>query len=167
MKEITQRLHDKHMAEFKPIIEQMAAEGASQDQIVRAYQAHLKAKTMNYYSGTKGNMTPLMTILKTSLSGHNADSKAEVIFYEMLADAGVNFKFQFPIGPYTADFLIAGFLVLEIDGPHHKAKHDTARDKYMRNMGYKIIRVPLNILCACPEAVIEEIKDTIKIKLVK
>jgi very-short-patch-repair endonuclease len=161
MKEITKKLHDKHMEDFKPVIEQMAAEGATEEQIVRVYQSHLKAKTFNYYSKARDGMTPLMTIIKNALTQSKGDSKAEVIFYEILTDAGINFQFQFPIGPYRADFLIAGFLVLEIDGPNHanRKEKDDARDRYISKMGYKVLRVPLHILCACPEAVIEEIKE--------
>lgn len=154
------------MASFKPIVEQMAAEGADEDQIVRAYKAHIKCKVGAYYANKRDTWTQLKDLFSES-NIPKADSKAEEIFYGMLGKAGINFKFQFPIGPYTADYLLGGFIVFEIDGPHHKEKHDAARDKYMRNMGYKVIRVPLNILCACPEAVIDEIKETLKIKLVK
>jgi len=169
MKEISKRLHDKHMNDFLPFAEQLAAEGARENEIVRAYHAWLKSKTQNYYSKAKSGMTPLMTAIKAALTQAKGDSKAEVIFYQILESAGINFKFQFPIGPYRADFLIAGFLVLEIDGPQHlkSGKKDDARDKYMRTMGYKIIRVPLSILCACPEAVIEEIQEVVKIKRIK
>ena len=167
MREITKKLHDKHYAEFLPVIEQMAKEGATEDQIIRAYQAHLRTKTSNYYNRTASQMAPLQSVVESCLRDARPGSKAEVIFYQILIDADINFRFQFPIGPYTVDFLIAGFLVLEIDGPQHDKNHDEVRDKYMRNMGYKILRVPLHILCACPEAVIEEIQEAMKIKRVK
>lgn len=156
------------MNDFRPFAEQLAAEGANEKEIVRSYQAWLKAKTYNYYSHIAGKMTPLASIIQ-GIQEKRADSKAEVIFYDILASANINFQFQFPIGPYTADFLIAGFLVLEIDGQQHaqRKEKDEARDRYMRKMGYKVLRVPLHILCACPEAVIDEIKEAVKIKRVK
>ena len=44
MNEITERLHSKAMSDFMPVIEQMAEEGCSKDQIVGAYQNHMKHK---------------------------------------------------------------------------------------------------------------------------
>jgi very-short-patch-repair endonuclease len=168
MKEITLKIHNKHMESFKTVIEQMAAEGATEVQILKAYNAYIKCKVGQYYEKHNGGMQRLGDFANFMEIG-KADSKAEKIFYEMLVDAGINFKFQYAIGPYTADYLIAGFIVFEIDGTQHliNGKHDDVRDKYMQRMGYKVVRVPLDILCACPEAVIEEIQDIVKIKRVK
>lgn len=80
----------------------------------------------------------------------------------MLASKGIRFEFQYTIGPYRADFLFADFIVFEIDGPQHNKDYDDARDKYMRGLGYKIIRAPLWILTTDPEAVIEEIQEAIR-----
>lgn len=167
MNGITKKLHDKHMNDFRPFAEQLAAEGADEDKIVRAYHAWLKGKKQTYYAHVAGKMEPLSSVVGSFLKNRGPGSKAEVILYQMLEDAKINFQFQYGIGPYTADFLIAGFLVLEIDGPQHDEKKDAVRDRYMRKMGYKVLRIPIHILCACPEAVIDEIREAVKIRRVK
>ena len=166
MKEITEKLHNRAISDFQPVIEQMAAEGCSKDQIIKAYQAHMRMKTSQYYEKLKG-MTSIATILKNADIAEKADSKAEMIFYTLMENSGIRFTFQHVIGPYRADYLVMGYLVIEIDGPQHDKKHDEQRDKYLRKMGYKIIRIPTWVLMSCPEAAIQEIKEAIKLRLVK
>lgn len=60
---------------------------------------------------------------------------------------GVKFRREVPIGPYTADFCCAEMkLIVEIDGEPHLTEdgrlHDRERDRYLRKLGYKILRVP-------------------------
>ena len=55
---------------------------------------------------------------------------------------GYKFVRQFPIGPYFADFLCRKHrLVVEIDGSQHVDNaYDRARDEYMRDAGFSVIR---------------------------
>jgi very-short-patch-repair endonuclease len=161
MQEITKKLHKKVMDEFYPMAEQLAKEGRDKGEIVAAFQKQLKLKTQQYYEKQHG-ITRVSEIFKTLNLKETADSKAESIFYGMLIKSGLKFEFQYAIGPYKADYLFAGYLVVELDGPQHDKDHDDKRDQYMRSMGYKIIRVPLWILVSCPEVVIEEIQEAIK-----
>jgi len=166
MKEITEKLHNRALESFKPMIDQMAGEGCSQEQIVRAYQVQMKIKTNQYYDKLKG-MTCIRTILKDADITQKADSKAEMIFYTLMQGSGIKFTFQHTIGPYRADYLVMGFLVIEIDGPQHDKNHDERRDQYLRKMGYKIIRIPTWVLMSCPEAAIHEIQEVTKLRRVK
>lgn len=164
MQEISLKLHKQVMEEFRPVAEDLAARGFQKDDIVNIFQAQLKIKSRQYYE-KKHNIRPVGDILKdvrTLVKKESADSKAEKIFFDMLIERGLRFEFQFPIGPYRVDYLFAGFLVLELDGPQHSKDHDDRRDEYMRKMGYKIIRVPIWILVSCPDAVIDEIQEAIK-----
>jgi len=163
MREITKRLHDNATERFRPVIEQMAGEGCSPDQIKRAYQNHIRNKTYLFYEGKSGLHKPsyLLDMIK------KADSKAEMIFYNLMQESKIKFLFQQAIGPYRADYLIMNFLVIEIDGPQHVQEKDDRRDKYLRKMGYKVIRIPIWVLASCPEAAIQEIKEAIKIRRVK
>jgi very-short-patch-repair endonuclease len=161
MKEITEKLHNRAMAEFMPLIEQMAKNGCTKEQIVDAYQNQLKMKTRQYYEKLKEPIL-LKDVFSQLEIRQTADSKAEIIFYEMLKSSGIKFTFQHVIGPYRADYLIMGFLVIEIDGPQHDEIYDERRDAYLRKMGYKIIRIPIWILMSCPEAAIDEIKMAAK-----
>jgi very-short-patch-repair endonuclease len=60
---------------------------------------------------------------------------------------GLAFRRQHPIGPYVADFYCAvAKLVIEVDGAGHtedaQIAHDRRRDAYMRELGYRILRIP-------------------------
>lgn len=163
MKEITKRLHNNAIESFRPVIEQMAGEGCSPDQIKRAYQNHIQNKTRALYEKQNG----LGKITYNLNDFQKEDSKAEMIFYNLMQESGIKFNFQQAIGPYRADYLIMRFLIIEIDGPQHVQEKDDRRDKYLRKMGYKIIRIPIWVLASCPEAAIQEIKEAIKIRRVK
>ncbi len=163
MKEITEKLHKQAIKEFSPILEEMAKNGADKNEIVAAFQAQLKLKTQQYYDKAH-NLTSVKDIFKNisgEITKQNADSKAEQIFYDLLIQRGLKFEFQYKIGIYRADYLFAGILVVELDGPQHEKNYDERRDQYMRRMGYVIIRIPLWVLVSCPEAVVEQITETV------
>ena len=63
---------------------------------------------------------------------------------------------QHPIGPYVADFYCpAAKLVIEVDGAGHEHRQhaDSQRDRYMRSLGLKIVRVRASDVLTDPEAV--------------
>ena len=161
MQETTKRLHSKAMAEFMPVIEQMAQEGCDKNQIVGAFQSHIRHKTEEFYKRQR-EPKPFKDCF-IPFETQSADSKAEMIFYEMLKKTKIKLSFQQVIGPYRADYVMNGFLVIEIDGPQHNKKQDDKRDSYLRKMGYKIIRIPIWVLTSCPEAVIQEIREASKL----
>ena len=75
-------------------------------------------------------------------------SLPEVLLWEQLRASRLGFKFrrQHPIGPYIADFFCStALLVIEIDGEAHnrgsRPARDAARDEYMRDRGYAVLRV--------------------------
>lgn len=156
MREITEKLHSKAVDSFLPVIEQMAAQGCTKGQIVSAYNTHIRTKVSHYYR--EGNFLKAFRDCFDLGNFQKADSKIEMLFFEQLQRAGISFTFQHVIGPYRADYLVNGFLVVEIDGPNHNKDHDEKRDKYLRKMGYKIIRIPTWVLVSCPDAAIQEIK---------
>ncbi len=160
MQEITEKLHKKVMDEFYPMAQELAQKGCDKNQIVAAFQNQLKIKTQLFYDKLHAPKS-VKEILNEVLIPE-ADSKAESIFYKILIESGLKFKFQYQIGPYRADYLFSGFLIVELDGPEHTKDHDDKRDQYMRKMGYKIIRVPIWILVSCPDAIISEIMEAIK-----
>ena len=75
---------------------------------------------------------------------HNP-TKAEVAFHNALLYEMRNFilqpVFQYPIGPYMADFKVKNLLV-EIDGEYHKNQqaYDSRRETFLKHHGYRIIR---------------------------
>jgi len=59
---------------------------------------------------------------------------------------GLKFKRQVPIDNYIVDFLcVDNKLIIELDGSGHleaeQYKYDIKRDEYLKNKGYKIIRI--------------------------
>jgi very-short-patch-repair endonuclease len=76
-------------------------------------------------------------------------TRAETILWSRLRRdqvAGYRFRKQHPIGPYVADFacLIAK-LIIEVDGGTHSTDqeraYDHARDAYLLDRGWRVLRV--------------------------
>ncbi|MEM1228050.1 MAG: DUF559 domain-containing protein [Planctomycetota bacterium] len=60
---------------------------------------------------------------------------------------GQKFRREHPIPQYTADFCcVALKLIVEVDGKHHLTdegqEHDAARDKFLAEQGYEVLRIP-------------------------
>ena len=60
---------------------------------------------------------------------------------------GFRFKRQYSIGGYILDFYCAkGKLIVELDGKIHNTReakeYDAVRDKFFKELGYKILRIP-------------------------
>ena len=155
MKEISEKLHNQAMDSFRPLAEYMADKGASENDIVQTFQNQMRIKSGNYYAKEPERFSK---ILKRNSLIEEKTSKAEWILKEMLIKNEIEFKYQYKIGPYSADFLVKKIVDLEIDGPYHTQPKDDRRDKYIRNMGYKILRIPLWLLFYSPQALIDELK---------
>ena len=81
--------------------------------------------------------------------------------------AGRRFKRQVSIGHYIVDFYCPGEkLVIELDGENHFTetgyKHDLRRDKYLSDLGLKVIRFENEVVFHCYEGVLEEIKEAFR-----
>jgi len=75
---------------------------------------------------------------------------------------GSHFRRQAPIGPYVVDFFCpAKSLIVELDGGHHNedetAKRDGARQSWLENEGYRVIRFWNSEITAGLTAVLERI----------
>lgn len=156
MKEITKKLRSEALKQFAPMVESMAADGHSVNEIVAAFQAYMKCKIYRFYH--QKSFISLRETLKSYGDFEKVDSHGEMIFYDMLLSKKINFEFQRVIGPYRVDYLIAGQFIVELDGPLHNTERDARRDKYLKKMGYMIMRVPFWVLIMDCGAVIEEIK---------
>ena len=158
MNETSLKVQDKVVDDFYPVALKLRLEGRSNDEIQQAFQNEIKKREKDFYR-RKNEPALFSDILKNVELENKADSRTEVIFYRLLEKNNIKFQFQYKIGRYRADFLVNDFLVVEIDGPQHQEKHDQIRDKYMRKLGYKILRIPIFILTADPRAIIEEVKQ--------
>lgn len=75
---------------------------------------------------------------------------------------GIHVRRQAPLGPYVADFAIqSARLVIEIDGHFHaepqRTTADIARDRELREAGYKVLRFRTGELDETFDGCIEEI----------
>lgn len=74
----------------------------------------------------------------------------------------LKFKRQYPIGNYIVDFCCSvKKLIIELDGGGHneeyKIKDDKIRDEYLKNQGFKILRIWNNEIDNNLEGVYEKI----------
>ena len=81
--------------------------------------------------------------------------------------AGRRFKRQVSIGQYVVDFYCPGEkLIIELDGEHHFTeagyKHDLCRDKYLNDVGFKILRFENEVIFHRKEDVLEKIQEAFK-----
>lgn len=75
---------------------------------------------------------------------------------------GVRFRRQVPIGRWIVDFAcLAPRLVIEVDGPSHDDRDESARTADIRSAGFTLVRVTNEALAADPDRVVERIRDAI------
>src|SRR5438128_1331470 len=77
---------------------------------------------------------------------------------------GRKFRRQVPIGPYFADFAcLEARLVVEVDGEHHgdQLVHDARRDRWLGEMGFRVLRFWVAELDENIEGVIETIAEAL------
>lgn len=157
-KEITKKLRKSFVEKFVPLGEQLRYEGQSDYDIIKVFNDFVLNESMKLYRAKKYKRYYIGHIVDGILA-KGADSKIELIYYDLFKGHKIPFEFQYKIGNYRADFLIDKWLVFEIDGPQHDKKKDSDRDRYMEKMGYKVFRVPAWLASASPGAVVEEVKE--------
>ena len=77
------------------------------------------------------------------------------------------FRREVPIPPYTVDFGCVDLkLVIEIDGERHLSdegiEHDRIRDRYLRSLGYQVLRIPGYDVIRNGSEVIERIRQFVQ-----
>lgn len=95
---------------------------------------------------------------------------AEAILWRSLRGSaldGLKFRRQVPIGNYVVDFLcVEHRLVVELDGPPHENEdqrlHDAARDEWLRNHGYHILRFDNDIVIGGGNMPLDRIREAVK-----
>ncbi len=96
------------------------------------FNEHYSKKSLNYAKELRKNMTEF----------------EQKLWYYLRAKRflGLKFKRQVPIGNYIVDFFCKeARLIIELDGSGHiqenKIKYDIKRDEYLKNLGYKVLRI--------------------------
>ena len=101
----------------------------------------------------RNNLTPAEATLWLALKNRQLD--------------GRRFKRQVSIGPYIVDFYCPREkLVVQLDGESHFTEdgyeHDLRRDKYLNDLGLKVIRFENEIVFHRYEGVLEEIQEAFR-----
>jgi very-short-patch-repair endonuclease len=97
-----------------------------------------------------------------------SSTPAECVLWEHLRDRrldGVKFRRQHAIGRYYADFCAVEMrLIVEADGAHHfpRTDHDRARDEWLREAGYVVLRLPNREILEDIDAALERIRTAIR-----
>lgn len=90
-------------------------------------------------------------------------SDAEQKFWLEVRDrrlAGYKFRRQATIGPFIADFLCAGrMLIVELDGGQHNEAVDANRTQYLEAQGYTVMRFWNNEVLTNMEGVLQTVLD--------
>lgn len=173
MKRITRQIEADSKRNLYEFVLDLKNEGCDNATISRYVERYLYQKTDQFY---KSYLKPrgyndFQTIgasIKSLLgkpSRDNADSQAERVFYSLLINRNIDFKFQVEISPYRVDYLIGGFLIFEGDGAHHKhhVEYDQRRDEHLRKLGYKIMRLKWNIVALMTDRILDEIESQVEI----
>ncbi|HEX5482950.1 MAG TPA: endonuclease domain-containing protein [Terriglobia bacterium] len=135
---------------------------------------------MNY--GNKPDNSPLplgeggrrpgegkFVIAREAKALRRTQTQAERTAWHLLRDrrlAGLKFRRQYPIGKYTVDFYCFQLrLVIELEGSVHsqpgQMRKDAAREKYLRQLGIKVVYVPNGMVLQDPETFIRTMQDAI------
>ncbi len=95
----------------------------------------------------------------------NEMTAAETMLWRSLRDRGIGAKFrrQVPIGPNVADFAcVAARLIVELDGRHHdepeRQANDDLRDAWLAGKGWRVLRIPNDIVTGGGDIVIGRIR---------
>jgi very-short-patch-repair endonuclease len=95
------------------------------------------------------------------LRGRSTDAE-RVLWYHLRARrfAGYKFRRQVPIGDYVVDFLCCGSrLIVEVGGNQHalQAEYDRKRDGWLQQAGYRVLRLPDNVVLKQRQVALEAI----------
>ncbi|ARN82593.1 endonuclease domain-containing protein [Methylocystis bryophila] len=80
--------------------------------------------------------------------------------------ANLKFRRQVPIGRFVVDFLcVERRFVVELDGAPHEAleqqDHDALRDAYLRERGYRILRLKNDVVIGGGDIALDMIREAI------
>ncbi|WP_067735951.1 endonuclease domain-containing protein [Novosphingobium naphthalenivorans] len=97
----------------------------------------------------------------------NEATPAERLLWRHLARSqlGAKFSRQIPVGPYFADFLCRELaLVIELDGHSHemRSSYDAARDRWMLEHGYHVLRFTNETVFRELEGVVALVREEIE-----
>lgn len=88
--------------------------------------------------------------------------------YGSLVGGNIRLDFQVEEKSYRFDFLINGWLVVEIDGAaYHSSeaavRRDAIRDRVVEALGYTVLRIPAKRVFTTPAAAVADVREALKV----
>jgi len=108
-------------------------------------------------------------IAERARSMRHVQTASEFAFWQAIRckRLGVAFKRQVPIGNHIADFAAPGIkLAIEIDGGYHvnRAAADARKDRHLRRAGYRVLRIPAELVMRDIAAAVELVRAALSSK---
>ena len=92
---------------------------------------------------------------------HNLTETEQILWYRISGkQLGIAFRRQVPVGKYVADFVApASRLIVEVDDASHVLKRtaDARRDRALTRLGYRVLRLPAELVRRDVEEVVARI----------
>ena len=99
----------------------------------------------------------------------HAPTLSEAALWRLLSGGklGVSFRRQVPLGGgYVADFFAASArLLVEVDGAWHhgRTQADARRDRVLRRLGYRVLRLPAKLVLQQPLAAVALVREALTV----
>lgn len=99
----------------------------------------------------------------TGLRKKPTDAEGKLWYFLRRKHLGARFRRQVPIGPFITDFAcLESRVIIEVDGSQHSAAVDGARDEFLRQRGFRVLRFWDNDVLVRTDAVLEVILSRLK-----
>ena len=115
----------------------------------------------------KPSLNKQLLLAERAHAMRHAPSWPEQVLYRHLSAGklGVTFRRQVPIaGRYIVDFLAPSVrLVVEVDGAGHAERRaaDARRDRVLRRLGYRVLRLPAQLVLRQPEVAVDRVREVV------
>jgi len=115
----------------------------------------------------KSNLKTKALLAERAHALRHCPTASEAALHRLLSGKklGAAFKRQVPIGQrYIADFVAPQVrLVVELDGASHKqrASADARKDRVLRRLGYRVLRIQAKLVFQQPELVLARIRQAL------
>lgn len=110
-----------------------------------------------------GSRSPRTLAARVARLRRQVPTRIELAVRDALTAAGVEFVFQYPVGPYVADFFLpAKNLILEVDGHYWHSlpgakERDARRDADLVTLGYRVVHIPEHRIKSAAVALLGEL----------
>ncbi len=128
----------------KAISQKFATDIAFRDRVAKAARKNIKAVNLAVANSPKLQRRCMIGLIRgwEAMSGARI-SKAQLRLYEVLWKIEQNLILEHPVLQYRLDIaLVSRKLGIEVDSSFHDVESDAVRDRRLRGLGWRILRIP-------------------------